>query len=77
MATQPKTKKKRAQQAKRPGTRNIKLQTRANEDQMKIILSKAGLYFGNNVSELLLQGALAYKGNLKYGEPEVVGKKRT
>ncbi len=59
--------KKKSKQAPRPHTRAHKLQSRANNEQMQTILTKAHTYFAGNVSELLLQAALTYRP-VKKGE---------
>lgn len=55
------TNQQRSPQALRPHTRRNKLQTRANNEQLQALLTKAHLYFDGNMAELLLQGALAYR----------------
>jgi hypothetical protein len=51
----------------RPYTKGNKLQTRANNEQLQTLVTKASVYFKGNMSELLLQAALAYRP-VKKGE---------
>lgn len=53
--------KLRSPQAPRPHSKANKLQTRASNEQLQILLTKAHTYFKGNMAELLLQGALAYR----------------
>lgn len=57
----PTKERQRAEQALKPATRRAKLQTRANTAQMQILVTNASVYFKGNMSELLLQAALAYR----------------